>query len=782
MAAEGTVMSSYKRRKLDVSPTKPRLSAFAARQALKSNTSSPKSPAKKDESATGSEAAKSTDLNDPVLDAPVTLDPQNPIGNTTYQDATSSYITANHKLDEEPQLASFESRGGSSGLLLQRPAVSLSSFKPGKSNVKCLGVGAIRVKVAPGERLVIVGQYELCIQGGQVTLLGATLQPSKTSYRVFSASSHSLPVLRCVSTDVSSADIVLRNCSSGLEDLETLSPLFGKLWSPHAGPFGAEYEDSMLKIQNCTFKILFSSKLDLQSNYLQPLVSPPEWNLLLSRLSKPTETKCIVMVCGPKSSGKSTFTKLLCNRLLSGIRGMADASQGIALLDLDPGQPEYSPPGQLALVHVQVPNFGPPFSHPIPPEKSKIIRAHSIASISPSSDPGLYMACALDLLSHYRATGSAVRDCPLIINTPGWVFGTGLEILVDLIHRVKPTEVIYMSQDGPPEVVDTLREAIHSKQLLTVPSQTSEYTTRTAAHLRTMQAMSYFHLITRNTGSLNWSGTPLTSIPPWEVRYSGEDPGILGVMCYGEQPPPELLVDTITGSLVAVVVIDDMFAILGRDNGQQEGYVGCPAQEGNFDAEIRVLDHSNEPPRIEKPLILPTPAEQIPYFNPANAITLDPRYSHSIGIALVRGIDVRRRRIQLLSPVSPSIIDEINASGKTIVLVSGKLDTPGWAYTEELNMTIALEKTAEKLPLKIALAGEADMDLDNADVDDDLDDDYLEEGDVQTIEGRDSQRAAGDRFRDAPWVERLDGSKGRGVGARVWRVRRDLGRLGDGGE
>jgi hypothetical protein len=30
--------------------------------------------------------------------------------------------------------------------------------------------------------------------------------------------------------------------------------------------------------------------------------------------------------------------------------------------------------------------------------------------------------------------------------------------------------------------------------------------------------------------------------------------------------------------------------------------------------------------------------------------------------------------------------------------------------------------------------------------------------------------------KDVPWVERLEGSEGRGVGAKVWRVRRDLGR------
>jgi len=29
---------------------------------------------------------------------------------------------------------------------------------------------------------------------------------------------------------------------------------------------------------------------------------------------------------------------------------------------------------------------------------------------------------------------------------------------------------------------------------------------------------------------------------------------------------------------------------------------------------------------------------------------------------------------------------------------------------------------------------------------------------------------------EVPWVETLEGSQGRGIGARVWRVRRDLGR------
>lgn len=512
---------------------------------------------------------------------------------------------------------------------------------------------------------------------------------------------------------------------------------------------------------------LFSTKVDSQSSYVHPMISPPEWNQLLSKLSDSTEErKRTIMVCGPKSSGKSTFAKILGNRLLS------QASKGVALLDLDPGQPEYSPPGQLALVHIQEPNFGAPFSHPVPGGSSKIIRAHSIGSISPALDPHLYMSCVLDLFSHYRQSGSAVRDCPLIINTPGWVFGTGLEILVDIIGKIKPTDIIYMSQEGPPEVYGTLKEAAGSTPLYTLPSQVSEYTTRTAAHLRTMQAMSYFHLDPASTNSLSWTCQPLTSYPPWEIRYTGENPGILGVMCYGEQPPADLLAETINGSLVAIVVIDDMAAIPGWDDNQAE-HIGSDANQPISkeppveDTELQVFDPF-QPHHTEQPSLVQTPVERIPYFNPANAITLDPQYSHSIGLALVRGIDVARQRIQLLTPISPSVIEAINGVGKSIVLVSGKLDTPGWAYTEDLNLKTAEEKATRK------------GDTAAKDVVDERDDEQEDEENDEPDTGKRIDQGLGKE--ETPWVEELKGSQGRGLGSRVWRVRRDLGRVGDGGE
>jgi polynucleotide 5'-hydroxyl-kinase GRC3/NOL9 len=283
--------------------------------------------------------------------------------------------------------------------------------------------------------------------------------------------------------------------------------------------------------------------------------------------------------------------------------------------------------------------------------------------------------------------------------------------------------------------------------------------------------MSYFHLETNRKIGVAWNSLPLTSVPPWEIRYSGENPGMLGVMCYGEQPHPSLLADTINGSLVAVVVVDYMAAIPGwSSEGEEDTELPFPASEtimGMDDSEIRTFDQDSlQPQRPERPLIVHTPEEEIPYFNPANTISLDPRYSHSIGHALIRGIDVARRRLQILTPITPNIIEEVSEAGKSVVLVSGKLDTPGWAYIEELTQKTVLDKASKKNGVASTVSGAA----------------VSMETEVNIGMDVDDSRILGDAFQNAPWIDKLEGSQGRGIGARVWRVRRDLGKNGDGGD
>ncbi|KAB8293032.1 hypothetical protein EYC80_007394 [Monilinia laxa] len=600
-----------------------------------------------------------------------------------------------------------------------------SHLKPSEDNTKALKSRILVLKLAPGE---------FCL--GNV-------------------------ILRlCPDGEINPAVLHLHQSDRGMRSLESLSPLFGKLWNEDAQVFGSGSSYPAAKIGKSTFQIVGKS-------CLRPVTSPPEWNKTLAKLSNSIEATKRIMLCGPKSSGKSTFVKLLVNRLLSTSKNESQnstskRSPGVALLDLDPGQPEYSHPGQISLIHIQEPNFGSSITHPIPGIKSRLVRAHSLGAVSPSLDPSLYISCALDLFAHYCNLSSLHFNCPLVINTPGWVFGTGLEILVDLIVKVHPTEVIYMSKTGPSEVIESLQDAAKTTPLTTLPSQTSEFMTRTSAHLRTMQSMSYFHLDSSNKNELVWNGTPLTSVPPWEIKYSGENAGVLGIMCYGEQPPPELLAETINGSIVSVVVIDDPAAIPGH-SPLQHGHDEISDPDPDPDT-LHTFNSPSNPDPIKTPLIIPTPHEKLPYFNPLNAITVDPKFSQSIGTALVRGIDAKRQRLQVLTPITPELLEEINQDGKKIVLISGKLDTPGWAYTEELMKRTWLEKEKRR------------KELGGGDEDEDEDSDVE---DYRTGTPRLGFNNGDITFHNAPWVEKLTGSQGRGIGARVWRVRRDLGKMGD---
>ncbi|OBT74192.1 hypothetical protein VF21_07027 [Pseudogymnoascus sp. 05NY08] len=603
--------------------------------------------------------------------------------------------------------------------------------------------GGVSVKIAPGERVVVLGEYRLAVRKGRATLLGATLSPESTRpyVDVYAPSSHSLPVIRYLESEDNEVIISLGQLKSGLRPLKKLSPLFSRLWNESPMVLDGEVDSD----ERSSFQILFSTADGPRKIPLHKVYSPPEWNETFAAVSSGKwnrESISSTMICGPKSSGKSTFAKLLVNRLLTlppAPKSRSKRPAGVLLLDLDPGQPEYSPPGQLSLVHLLKPNFGPPYTHPDADSGGcTVIRAHSVCAISPSADSDHYMACVSDLLNHYRHYISSHAECPLIINTPGWILGTGLELLIELIKKAKPTVVIYMSTEGPVDVVKSLREEARQTPVIELPSQISEYTTRTAAQLRIMQTMSYFHL-NRHATAAPWNWSPLTSMRPWMVKYSGPGSGILGVMCIGEQPAPQFLHDAINGSVVAVVVVDDDLAIRGS---QEEG-----AENGDgLSSDISPMVAAN------------TANGHLPYLEPGPNGYPDPKHCHSIGFALVRGIDTKSKCLQLLTAIPHRTIRELAISEKSIVLVSGKLDTPGWAYTEELHQkaVVALNRRKKELGGQVN-DGESD------EKEMEVDEDYMDE------------------FENAPWVERLEGHRGRGAGERVWKVRRDLGRSGDGG-
>lgn len=396
-------------------------------------------------------------------------------------------------------------------------------------------------------------------------------------------------------------------------------------------------------------------------------------------------------------------------------------SECVAFLDLDPGQPEYSAPGELSLLRLQSWNFGPPFTHPTS-EPNQLVRAHHFGHISPKEDPKHYYGCALDLLGHYRRMARDYRSCPLIINSAGWIQSNGLELLSDLIHGMSLTDALYMSTSGPEDVVKTLQEATsHSNVTFhQLTSQSSDLVTRSPADLRMMQTLSYFHMNEPegNYLEMRWNPWPLTRMAPCVVHYAGPKKAILAVTTFGDAPNLEFLDSVLDGCVIGVVAVDQSNEELTREYDST----------GALEQDESLPDQAS----IQRTAI------DLPYLSISDYTTspLSPDRSFSLGQALIRGIDPTNKTIHMLTPIPISVLQ---AYSPNIVLVRGSLDTPTWAYKEDFELEKAKRRVRER---------------------------QLDANEV--FDGEERRRWA----EKQPWAGIVDG--GRRSSGKVRRVRRDI--------
>lgn len=412
------------------------------------------------------------------------------------------------------------------------------------------------------------------------------------------------------------------------------------------------------------------------------------------------------LVCGPKASGKSTFSRYLLNHVLSPAPETENgytSTDGIAFLDLDPGQPEFAPMGQIYLAHLRSPFFGPPFTHPSLDGSGdgEIVRSHHIGATSPKEDPDHYALATMNLLDQYRSLLARFPQCPLIVNYPGWIFGQGLEVATWLIKSLGLSDVVYMSEKGPAEVVEPLQFAAHEARvpMTILPSQPTDFVTRSSAQLRLMQIQSYFHL-SHQSGLPNplWHDEPLSRTRPVAVDYAGANQGILGIMVMGSQINPSMLREVLEGAIVAVVVVESPGAIMGASSTQSPS----ADENNNFDAEDVDMDADGQDQRLPSwstaDSIVRT-QEDLPYLfvGSGSCTPLDPKASNCLGLALIRSVNVPSRKLELSTPISSSRLHDVIEQGHQLVLVRGQLDNPNWAVCEEYHAARSADRRYQQL-------------------------------------------------------------------------------------
>ncbi len=325
------------------------------------------------------------------------------------------------------------------------------------------------------------------------------------------------------------------------------------------------------------------------------------------------------------------------------------------------------------------------------------------------------------------------RSCPLIINSAGWIQGNGLELLCDLIQTIGLTDVVYMSTSGPEDVIDTLQVATSrsNANFHQLASQSSDLVTRTAADLRIMQTVSYFHVseMEGDCHGIRWNPLPLIGVAPLVIHYAGPKQAILAVSVLGDAPTPEMLgtflESILDGCVVGVVAVDQNMGAFAQENDSA----------GVVEQDESMPEHVAD---IPTPASILRTAADIPYLSSSNHISspLPPSQSFSLGQALIRGIDPTNKTIHLLTPIPTSTL---RTHSPNIVLVRGTLDTPSWAYREDFEMEKVKRRARER---KL--------------------------GTDEGFDGEEMRRWAERR----PWAGVVDG--GRRTSGKVRRVRRDI--------
>lgn len=190
------------------------------------------------------------------------------------------------------------------------------------------------------------------------------------------------------------------------------------------------------------------------------------------------------VICGAKSTGKSTLLRYLVNRHLSHCKS-------VFVLDCDVGQPELSPPGMLTLTLVQQPLLSPPHLH----MTHDHLKAHFYGHVTSRNDPTTYVEMISDLMSVYQermVNKSNDEEISLIVNTDGWVKGFGFEMISTAIERFQPTFVIQLVADSPSKTFSLDPVLPQESTLLQVEAYESQAAEIPAQALRSLRLSTYF--------------------------------------------------------------------------------------------------------------------------------------------------------------------------------------------------------------------------------------------------------------------------------------------------
>lgn len=337
-------------------------------------------------------------------------------------------------------------------------------MKPGRLEGSALHHCVIRDDKKNHAVVVMQKDQTLCFRGkcfltclyGRVEVMGFTIEEGQQSYPLFSPASHSPLTIRAMETENTHteepsqlSDILKDYLPSGsrkkligkiirnssiilLEPMESTLTRFLSSFSDLSGLFSPPVNELLSAVLDTPLNGLGIVPLSSNIGGIKSSKSVTDALNTLINACKVDMEGTVVLVCGTKNVGKSTFIRVLVNTLLN-------HTGSVEYLEGDLGQTEFTPAGCLSLTTVREPLLGPPFTHQRLPD-------HMIYYGQTTCESGLERY--LDSLKSLWRRRPQSGESPLIINTMGWVKGFGFQLLVDMLRFFPVTHVVQLGHGG----------------------------------------------------------------------------------------------------------------------------------------------------------------------------------------------------------------------------------------------------------------------------------------------------------------------------------------------
>ncbi|KAK9887576.1 hypothetical protein WA026_023383 [Henosepilachna vigintioctopunctata] len=280
------------------------------------------------------------------------------------------------------------------------------------------------------QTIKLFGYCNVRVLFGKINILGCVLTSKSLDHAIFSPRGTALLTLKNTSAFCDEM-VKLKNLVPQLQSVQSIKHLVIRKDSSVV-KFSKKTDLTLRFIENHISQWIFPKQtiypcLKIEQKSIWNTISKSEeWDKLISNIT----SNCKIFICGGKGVGKSTFLRYTINCLIQ-------KYEKVRVIDLDPGQSEFTIPGSISTVTVSEPLLGVNYTHLKQADRS------ILCDINVSQDPLKYVERIEELIKGLNRRKED-ENIPTLINYMGYTNDIAYHVVSSAVVILQPTKIVYI--------------------------------------------------------------------------------------------------------------------------------------------------------------------------------------------------------------------------------------------------------------------------------------------------------------------------------------------------